>query len=181
MTIQKLKYIIKIVECGSITEAARQLFISQPSFSAALKEIEEEFRIEIFHRTPKGISLSTEGIEFLSYARQIIEQAQLVEQRYTYKKLLKQLCSVSTQHYAFAICAFINLISSFNTNEYEFTLREIKTSEIIEDVACFHSEVGVLYFSDFNKKVLKKLLKGKVITRNKINTTIMLFSPVDIS
>lgn len=91
------------------------------------------------------------------------------------------MCSVSTRHYAFTVYAFVNLISSLNTNEYEFTLREIKTSKIIEDVACFHSEVGVLYFSDFNKKVLKKLLKGKVITRNKINTTIMLFSPVDIS
>lgn len=164
MTIQKLKYIIKIVECGSITEAARQLFISQPSLSAALKEIEEEFRIEIFHRTPKGISLSTEGIEFLSYARQIIEQTQLLEQRYTDKKTLKQLCSVSTQHYAFAVSAFVNLISSLNTDEYEFTLRETRTYEIIEDVACFRSEVGVLYFSDFNKKVLKKLLKENHLT-----------------
>lgn len=159
MTLQQLRYIIKIVECGSITEASRQLFVAQPSLSAAVKEIETEFGIEIFHRTSKGISLSADGTEFLSYARQIIEQTELLEQRYTNKKPAKRLCSVSTQHYAFAVNAFVNLISSLQTDEYEFTLRETRTYEIIEDVANFHSEIGVLYFSSFNEKVLKKLLK----------------------
>lgn len=159
MTLQQLKYIIKIVECGSITEAARQLFISQPTLSTALKDLETELGIEIFYRTPKGISLSTDGSEFLSYARQIIEQTQLLEQRYTNKKPSKQLCSVSTQHYAFAVNAFVNLISSLSAEEYEFTLRETRTYEIIEDVASFRSEIGVLYLSAFNEKVLKKLLK----------------------
>lgn len=159
MTIQQLKYIIKIVECGSITEAARQLFISQPSLSAAVKELEQEYGIEIFYRTPKGISLSADGTEFLSYARQIIEQTELMELRYTDRKPAKQLCSVSTQHYAFAVNAFVNLIASLDAEEYEFTLRETRTYEIIEDVANYRSEVGVLYFSDFNQKVLQKLLR----------------------
>lgn len=159
MTLQQLKYMIKIVECSSITEAARQLFISQPTLSTAVKELEHELGIEIFYRSPKGISLSADGTEFLSYARQIIEQTQLLEQRYTNKKPSKQLCSVSTQHYAFAVNAFVNLISSLNAEEYEFTLRETRTYEIIEDVASFRSEIGVLYFSSFNEKVLKKLLK----------------------
>ena len=118
MTIQQLKYIIKIVECGSITEAARQLYISQPSLSAALKELESEFGIELFYRTAKGISLTAEGTEFLSYARQVIEQTQLLEQRYTNGKPAKRLCSVSTQHYAFAVNAFVNLISRIDTDEY---------------------------------------------------------------
>ena len=156
MTILQLKYVIKSVECGSITEAARQLFISQPSLSAALKDIETEFGIEIFYRTSKGISLSPDGIEFLSYARQIVEQAELLEQRYNNKKPSKQLCSVSTQHYAFAVNAFVNLISSLSAEEYEFTLRETRTYEIIDDVANFRSEVGILYFSHFNEKILKK-------------------------
>ncbi len=158
MTIQQLKYVIKTAECGSITEAAGQLFISQPSLSAALKEIETEFGIEIFHRTSKGISLSSDGIEFLSYARQILEQTELLEQRYTNKKPSKQLCAVSTQHYAFAVNAFVNLISSLSAEEYEFTLRETRTYEIIDDVANFRSEIGILYFSKFNEKVLKKIL-----------------------
>lgn len=158
MTLQQLKYMIKVTECGSITEAARQLFISQPSLSAAIKEIEAEFGVVIFHRTTKGVSVTAGGSEFLSYARQIVEQTELLEQRYLDAKPSKQLCSVSTQHYAFAVSAFVNLISSLETNEYEFTLRETRTYEIIEDVAFFRSEVGIIYFSSFNEKVLKKLL-----------------------
>lgn len=159
MTIQQLKYIIKIAECGSITEASRQLFVSQPSLSTAVKEIENEYGIEIFIRNKKGISLSTEGAEFLSYARQIIEQTQLLEQKYKTQRSVKQLCSVSTQHYAFAVNAFVNLIKELNSDEYEFTLRETRTYEIIDDVANFRSEIGILYLSDFNKKVITKLIK----------------------
>lgn len=166
MTLQQLRYVIKIVECGSITEAARQLFISQPSLSAALKEIETEFGIEVFYRTSKGISLSDDGAEFLSYARQIVEQTELMEQRYVGKKRSKQLCSISTQHYAFAVNAFVNLLSSLDTEEYEFTLRETRTYEIIEDVKNFRSELGIIYLSDFNQNVLRKLLKENHLVFN---------------
>jgi len=159
MTLQQLRYIIKIVACGSITEAAKQLFISQPSLSNAVKELEAELGIEIFYRTTKGISLSVDGTEFLSYARQVIEQTELLEQRYLGKKPAKQLCSVSTQHYAFAVNAFVNLLLALDVDEYEFTLRETRTYEIIEDVKNLRSEIGILYFSDFNEKVLNKLLK----------------------
>ncbi|WP_418558119.1 LysR family transcriptional regulator [Hominenteromicrobium sp.] len=159
MTLQQLKYIIMVVKCGSITEAAKQLYISQPSLSSAVKELETELGIEIFIRTAKGITLSSDGTEFLSYARQVVEQADLLEQRYSGKKTGKQLCSVSTQHYAFAVNAFSNLIASLDTEEYELTLRETRTYEIIEDVKDFHSEIGILYLSDFNEKVINKLLK----------------------
>lgn len=159
LTLQQLKYIIKIVECGSITEASKQLFISQPSLSAAVKELEKELGIEVFIRTSKGISLSLDGSEFLSYARQIIEQTELMERRYIGKKPGKRLCSVSTQHYAFAVNAFVELISGLDVDEYEFTLRETRTHEIIEDVKNLRSEIGILYLSDFNEKVINKLLK----------------------
>ncbi len=159
VTLQQLRYMIKIVECGSITEAARQLFISQPSLSNAVKELETELSIEIFNRTPRGISLSVDGTEFLSYARQIIEQTELLEQRYRGKKPSKQLCSVSTQHYAFAVNAFVNLLRALDVDEYEFTLRETRTCEIIEDVKNLRSELGIIYLSDFNEKVLHKLLR----------------------
>lgn len=164
MTIQQLKYVVKIAECGSITEAARRLYIAQPSLSAAVKELEAELRIEIFRRTPKGITLSPEGTEFLSYARQILEQAELLEERYKNKKPAKQLCRISTQHYAFAVNAFVDLIASLHADEYEFTLRETRTYEIIEDVANFQSELGILYLSSFNRKVIGNLLKEKSLT-----------------
>ncbi|MFA5561929.1 MAG: LysR family transcriptional regulator [Eubacteriales bacterium] len=159
MTLQQLKYIIQIVSCGSITEAARQLYMTQPSLSTAVKELEKELGIEIFHRTAKGIALSAEGREFLAYARQIIEQTELLEQRYRGKKQSRRLCAISTQHYAFAVNAFVELLRELQVEEYEFTLRETRTYEIIDDVRNLRSEVGILYFSDFNEKVLHKLLK----------------------
>lgn len=164
MTLQQLKYIIAIVRCGSITEAAKQLYISQPSLSNAVKDIENEMGIEIFQRSAKGITLTADGSEFLSYARQVLEQAELMEQRYLNRKPSKKICSVSTQHYAFAVNAFVNVISRLDTDEYEFTLRETRTYEIIEDVRSFRSELGILYLSDFNEKVITKILKEDHLT-----------------
>lgn len=149
---------IEIVNCGSINEAAKRLFITQPSLSRAVKELEAEIGIEIFIRTQKGITLSVDGAEFLGYARQVVEQASLLEQRYLNKKPSRQLCSISTQHYAFAVNAFVNLIKQSGAEEYEFTLRETRTHEIIDDVKNLRSEIGILYMNPFNRKVIKKLL-----------------------
>jgi len=159
MTLQQLKYVIEIVNCGSINEAAKRLFLAQPSLSNAVKELETELGIELFIRTPKGMILSTDGAEFLGYARQIVEQTELMEQRYLNKKPSRQLCSISTQHYAFAVNAFVNLVRRSGGDEYQFTLRETRTHEIIEDVGGFRSEVGILYMNQFNRKVLEKLLR----------------------
>ena len=158
MTLQQLKYIIAIVNCGSMNEAAKRLFITQPSLSNAVKELENELGIELFLRTNKGILLSTEGSEFLGYARQVIEQAELLETRYLNSKPMRRHFSVSTQHYSFAVNAFVNLIKQNGYEEYEFTLRETRTYEILEDVKSLRSEIGIVYLSSFNKKVLDKLL-----------------------
>ncbi|WP_438431634.1 LysR family transcriptional regulator [Gorillibacterium sp. sgz500922] len=159
MKLQQLKYFIEVVSCGSINEAAKRLFVSQPSLSSAMKELEKEIGLELFTRTPKGIALSSDGAEFLGYARQVVEQASLLEQRYLNKKPSRQLCSISTQHYAFAVNAFVNLIRRSGADEYEFTLRETRTHEILEDVKNLRSEIGVLYMNPFNRKVIEKLLR----------------------
>ncbi|MEO3946394.1 LysR family transcriptional regulator [Gorillibacterium sp. CAU 1737] len=159
MKLQQLKYFIEVVNAGSINEAAKRLYITQPSLSNAMKELEKEVGIELFLRTPKGITLSVDGAEFLGYARQVVEQAALLEQRYLNKKPSRQLCSISTQHYAFAVNAFVNLIKQSGAEEYEFTLRETRTHEIIEDVRNLRSEIGVLYLNPFNRKVIEKLFR----------------------
>ncbi len=164
MTLQQLRYVIETVNCGSINEAAKKLFITQPSLSNAIKELENELKIKIFLRTSKGIILSTEGAEFLSYARQIIEQAELLENRYMHTKLSPQHFSVSTQHYAFAVSAFVRLVKEFGQDEYEFTLRETKTYEIIDDVKHLRSEIGILYLNEFNAQVLRKFLREGNLT-----------------
>ncbi|MCC3375419.1 LysR family transcriptional regulator [Cohnella sp. REN36] len=159
MTLQQLKYVIEVANRGSMNEAAKRLFISQPSLSNAIKELEEDLRITIFERTNKGISLSKEGAEFLGYARQVIEQAELLENRYLNAKPSPQHFSVSTQHYAFAVNAFVKLVREHGQEEYELALRETKTHEIIQDVKSQRSEIGILYVNEFNAKVINRLLK----------------------
>ncbi|WP_404900423.1 LysR family transcriptional regulator [Priestia filamentosa] len=160
MTLQQLKYVIEVVRSRSISKAAQHLFISQPSLSNALKELEKELGITIFSRTNKGIIITPEGSEFLGYARQVVEQAELLENRYSNKQVLpQQHFSVSAQHYAFAVSAFVRLLKEYNREEYEFTLRETKTYEIIDDVKNLRSEIGILYVNEFNKKVIHKFLR----------------------
>lgn len=170
MTLQQLKYVIEVAARGSMNEAAKRLFISQPSLSNAIRELEEELRITIFQRTNKGITLSKEGAEFLGYARQVIEQAELLENRYLNAKPAPQHFSVSTQHYAFAVNAFVQLVKEHGHEEYELSLRETKTHEIIQDVREQKSEIGILYMNDFNTKVISRLLNNANLTFNSLFT-----------
>lgn len=159
LTLQQLRYVIEVANRGSINEAAKRLFITQPSLSNAIRDLEEELQLSIFDRSNKGITLSKEGIEFLSYARQVVEQADLLESRYLNAKPAPQHFSVSTQHYAFAVNAFVSLVEEHGQDEYEMALKETKTYEIIEDVKHLRSEIGILYLNDFNEKVINKMLK----------------------
>ena len=158
MRIQQLHYIIKIVETGSMNEAAKQLFITQPSLSNAVRDLEREMGIEIFIRNPKGITLTKDGVEFLSYARQVVEQTALLEERYKNKEASRELFSVSAQHYAFVVNAFVSLLKGTDMTQYELFLRETRTWEIIDDVKNFRSEIGVLFLTNYNRDVLTKLL-----------------------
>ncbi|WP_462421995.1 LysR family transcriptional regulator [Salinicoccus sp. Marseille-QA3877] len=159
MTIQQLKYLIEVVNKGSINEAAKTLFISQPTLSKSIKLLEQEMGIIIFTRTSKGIVLSTDGAEFLSYARQVVEQVNLMEGRYLDSPYQEQLLSVSTQHYSFSVDAMVKMIDKYGGDKYQFTLRETRTFEIIDDVKNMTSEVGVLFMSNFNQQVLSQLIK----------------------
>lgn len=160
MTLQQLKYAITVAETGTITEAASKLYISQPSLTNAIHELEKEMNIIIFNRTNKGISISKEGEDFLGYARQVLEQAAILEDKYKGDNGGKKKFCVSTQHYSFAVNAFVDLIKKFGQDEYDFSLRETQTYEIIEDVARMRSEIGILFLNDFNEKVITKILKS---------------------
>lgn len=160
MTLQQLRYAVAVAETGTITETADKLFISQPSLTNAIHELEKEMKIQIFHRTKKGILLSKEGEDFLGYARQVLEQAAILEDKYKGGDGGKKQFCVSTQHYSFAINAFVDLIKEYGQDEYDFSLRETQTYEIIEDVAHMKSEIGILCLNDFNEAVLSKILKS---------------------
>ena len=164
MRIQQLHYIIKIVETGSMNEAAKQLFITQPSLSNAVRDLEREMGIDIFNRNPKGITLTKDGVEFLSYARQVVEQTALLEERYKSKTTHRELFSVSSQHYAFVVNAFVSLLGEADMTQYELFLRETRTWEIIDDVKNFRSEIGVLFLNSYNRDVLTKMFDDNHLT-----------------
>lgn len=159
MTLQQLKYVVTVADKGTISEAAKELFISQPSLTNAIKELENEMQITIFNRTNKGIIVSNAGDEFLAYARQVLEQANLLEERYLNVKKQSARFSVSAQHYSFAVNAFVDVIREFGGSQYDFTLRETQTNEIIEDVSRLKSEIGILYTSVKNEEVIQKLIR----------------------
>lgn len=157
MTLTQLNYAIAVANANSMNEAAKTLFISQPSLSAAIRDLENEIGVELFRRTSRGISLTPDGEEFIGYARQVVEQYRLMEAKYVAGEKVKKKFAVSMQHYTFAVNAFVEMVKQFGMDEYEFAVRETRTYDVIEDVKNFRSEIGILYVNDFNRKVLTKL------------------------
>lgn len=160
MNISQLKYVIAVASSSSMREAATKLFISQPALSASIRDLEEEVGVVFFERTNKGISLTDEGREFLTYAKKAVSQYEILQERYLVAERGRELFSVSTQHYNFAVKAFAEVIRKSNPKRYEFSVHETKTHEVLEDVRSLKSEVGVISFSDANESVIRKLCKG---------------------
>ena len=159
MTLKQLRYVTVVADTGNITEAAKRLYIAQPSLTAAIQELEKEYGIIIFKRTKKGIEVTPEGEEFLGYSRQILEQTDLIEERYAGNSRGKLRFCVSSQHYSFVVEAFVELLKRFGGDKYEFPMRETQTYDIIDDVAHMRSEIGVIYMNSFNETVIKKTLR----------------------
>ncbi|GAA1719353.1 LysR family transcriptional regulator [Dietzia cercidiphylli] len=159
ITLQQLHYFIEVAAEGSITGAAELLYVAQPTMSASMKDLENRVGRTLLVRSARGVTLTGEGAEFLGYARQVVEQMSLLEQRYLGQPPSRRLLGVSAQHYSFVVEAFIRMVRSGEAEQYEFSLRETRTWDIIEDVRTLRSEVGVLYRNDFNRKVIDKLLR----------------------
>lgn len=160
MTLTQLNYLITIAETKSLNKAAEQLYVSQPSLTNAIKELEKELGITLFYRSGRGVTLTNDGTEFLLYAKQIYGQYESVLEKYGKGGSYKKKFGVSTQHYSFAVKAFVDMAKEFDMSKYEFALRETKTIEVISDVNTMKSEIGILYLSDFNRKAIEKLLKS---------------------
>ena len=168
MTLQQLRYAVMVSDCKSMNKAAEKLFITQPSLSGTIKDLEKEINVNLFIRSNRGIIITPEGEEFLGYARQVLEQANLLESAYKTSVRDKQRFSVSTQHYAFVVNAFVDLIKELPQNEYDFSIRETQTYEIIDDVATMKSEIGIIYLNAFNEAALTKIIKSKGLCFNEL-------------
>ena len=154
MTLTQLRYVVAVAEAGSISAAAARLFISQPSLSKSVGELEAEMGVRIFERSARGVRETEEGTRFLSYARQVVEQADLLESQYLHGTPPRRVFAVSSQHYAFVVNAFVELVRELGREKYEFSLREGTTAGIIDDVRTQRSELGVIYRSHFNREVI---------------------------
>ena len=159
MTLFQLKYVVEVAKTGNITEAAKRLYLSQPSLTNAIRELEKEMQITIFCRTNRGVTVTNEGDLFLSYARQVLEQTDLLTEKFTGKGAGSRHFSVSCQHYSFAVNAFVDVIREYGGKQYDFVLRETQTQEIIEDVSRLKSEIGILYTSSKNEEVIMKFIR----------------------
>ena len=155
-TLQQLRYLIAVAEYGSINAAARELFATQSNLSTAIKDLEQELGVTIFTRSNRGVALTNDGTELLGYARQVIEQADMLEARYEDGGTPQARLAISAQHYAFSVEAFVNVVERCRDSKFEFIMRETTTSQIIDDVRAFRSDIGILYLDDFNARVLQK-------------------------
>ncbi len=158
MTIQQLNYLVTIVEVGSLNKAAELLYVSQPSLTSSMQELEKELAITLLNRGGRGVSLTNDGLEFIKYARELVDQYNIVLDKYGKGGNLKKKFGISTQHYSFAVKSFVEMVKAFDTEKYEFAIRETKTKEVINDVATSKSEIGLLYLNDFNRKAIEKIL-----------------------
>lgn len=159
MTLQQLHYVIAISDAGSMNKAAEQLFVSQPSISNAIQELEDEIGITIFYRNSRGVTLSNEGSEFLSYARRVFQQYEILENKYSGAGNVKKKFGVSTQHYSFVVKAFVETVKKFGTLSFDFAIRETRTMDVITDVGRLKSEIGILFINDMNRKIITKLIR----------------------
>lgn len=159
MTLQQLHYAITISETRSLNKAAELLYIAQPSLTSAMQELEKEIEITIFNRGGRGVTLTQDGAEFLLYARQIYNQYEILMDKYGESRNLKKKFGISTQHYSFAVKAFVEMVKKYDTSQYEFAIRETKTKDVIFDVGNMKSEIGILYLSDFNRAAINKMLR----------------------
>ena len=164
MTLTQLNYIITIAETKSMNKAAEQLYVSQPSLTSAVKELEKELGVTLLYRSGRGVTLTNDGMEFLMYARQIYSQYESVMEKYGKGGGYKKKFGVSTQHYSFAVKAFVDMAKKFDMSKYEFAIRETRTAEVLSDVSTMRSEIGVLYLCDFNRKALEKMMKSAGLT-----------------
>lgn len=159
MTIIQLKYVLEVAGSSSMREAAGKLFVSQPALSNAIRELEEELHVKLFERTNKGISLTEQGNEFVSYAKQAVSQYEVIEERYLDRDTDRKHFAVSMQHYVFAVHAFVNAIKSTEAEKYTYSVQETRTNEVLTNVRDIKSEIGIIAYSKNNEHLIKKLFR----------------------
>ncbi|WP_086347456.1 LysR family transcriptional regulator [Candidatus Enterococcus clewellii] len=163
MNIKKMKYVVAVADSGGFREAAKRLFVTQPSLSNGIKELEEDLGVTLFIRTNKGATLTEEGIVFLSHAEKILTQLSLLENRFQHHQKEERF-SISSQHYDFLGEIMAATIRKFEEQYTDFRLFETTTLKVIEDVKSYNSDIGILYLNSQNRSGIKRHLSGTNLT-----------------
>lgn len=158
MTLLQLQYVQAVAACGSMSHAAEKLHISQPALSSTIRDLEKEIGLTIFQRSNRGVCITTAGADFLHYAQLVCVQFNQLQAKYGANVSKRQAFSISMQHYSFAVEAFIRTASRYESSDYELALRETKSADVLRDVAEHHSDIGLLYRSSKNRKLIAQFL-----------------------
>lgn len=162
MTIQQIRYCLGVADCGSFNKASEKLYISQPSLTSSVHDLEAELGFEIFKRSSRGITETERGSDFLFDARQLFQNYEALVSKYTGQE--KKTFTVSTLYYAFARKAFVQVVKEFSNMDYDFSFREKRALNVIEDVASASSDLGLLYLSERNRDEILKNLTANSLT-----------------
>ena len=169
MNIQQMKYVAAIANNGSFREAAKKLFITQPSLSNSIRDLEEELGISLFLRTNKGAFLTEEGMVFLEQAEKVLVQMELLENRYR-ETVTSERFSISSQHYDFLGEVIAKVLKKYGDQYKDFRVFETTTLKVIEDVKGFHSELGIIYLNEQNSVSIERYLEQANLAYEVIST-----------
>ncbi|MGM0169627.1 hypothetical protein IGI39_003943 [Enterococcus sp. AZ135] len=154
MNLQQYRYVQTIAKIGSFSQAAKELFVTQPSLSSSIKELENELDVQLFHRSKSGTCLTEAGSDFLIYAKRILTQVEEMEKHFLLGT--KKSFTVSSQHYDFLYEPFMKVTEKFQGVCQNFYLNETTTKRILESIRDFESELGIIYLNPQSKRMLER-------------------------
>ena len=151
MNIQQLRYVVAIANSGTFREAAEKMYVSQPSLSISVRDLEKELGFKIFRRTSSGTFLTRRGMEFYEKAQELVKGFDIFQNQYANPEEEKDEFSIASQHYDF-LPPTITAFSERYPDYKNFRIFESTTVQILDEVAQGHSEIGIIYLNNQNKK-----------------------------
>ena len=157
MTLQQIKCFLSAAETGSISEAAKRLYMAQSSVSSAIRELEKYCGVQLLERNAKGVILTGAGEELLSELLVIDKKMDFIKNKYSTRNK-SETFSVAAQHHIFGLDGFLSIAQHVTAEEYKLCFLECSSSEILENVECGFADIGVLFFSEqLSKQVLQEI------------------------
>ena len=151
MNIQQLRYVVAIANSGTFREAAEKMYVSQPSLSISVRDLEKELGFKIFRRTSSGTFLTRRGMEFYEKAQDVVKGFDIFQNQYASPEEEKKEFSISSQHYDFLPPLMTEFSIRYPENK-NFRIFESTTVQILDEVAQGHSELGIIYLNRQNTK-----------------------------